>query len=261
MSKAERPIGIFDSGLGGISVVKEMHKLYPAENIIYFGDSQFAPYGEKQRYEITARCIEICEFLISKGVKAIVIACNTATSAAVDTLRKRYPDLPIIGMEPALKPAIELSRQHCVAVMATNFTLKEKKFRNLMHNYQEDNTIIKIPCPELVQMVENNQLDDISAIEKQIHYYFNGLDLDKLDVVVLGCTHFIFFRKHIQRILGKDISIIDGNEGTCRHLMDIMIKNNEQNTADETGSISIYNSSKEEDFVQLSHALLDIEDE
>lgn len=258
MSKAERAIGIFDSGLGGISVLKDMHRLYPHENLLYFGDSQFAPYGVKQRSEITSRCIDICEFLISKGVKAIVIACNTATSAAVDELRKRYPNLPIIGMEPALKPAIEQSNTHYVAVMATNFTLKEKKFSNLMKDYQEENTIIKIPCPELVQMVENDELDNKAAIDNQIHMYFNDIDEKKLDTIVLGCTHFIFFREHLQKALGKHIQLIDGNEGTCRHLIDVLQDKDELNKSKTIGKITIYNSSRDEDYLALSHKLLEL---
>lgn len=254
MSKAERAIGIFDSGLGGISVLRDMHRLYPQENMIYFGDSEFAPYGQKHRAEITSRCIEICEFLITKGVKAIVIACNTATSAAIDELRERYPNLPIIGMEPALKPAIEQSKTHHVAVMATNFTLREKKFAQLMKNYQEDNTIIKLPCPELVQIVEHDELDQEEKIIKQLHMYFDTLDLDKLDTVVLGCTHFIFFRKYIQSIW-KDIQLVDGNEGTCRHVMDLLKERDEVNIFDQKGSIKIYNSNKEEGLVELSHKL------
>lgn len=257
MSKAKRPIGVFDSGLGGLSVVKDLHKLYPQEDIIYFGDSKFAPYGLKQRTEITARCIEICEFLISKGVKAIVIACNTATSAAVDELRKRYPDLPIIGMEPALKPAIEISKRHYVAVMATNFTLKEKKFADLMKNYQEDNTILKLPCPELVQMIETDTYHDQNKITAQLHEYFDSMDKSKLDAVVLGCTHFIFFKDYIQNFLGNNVNIIDGNIGTCRHLMDILEKENACQDNEHIGNIQVYNSSKEDEFVALSHRLLD----
>ena len=255
MSKAKRAIGIFDSGIGGISVLKEMHRLFPHEDLIYFGDSKFAPYGEKLRSEIMARCTEICEFLISKGVKAIVIACNTATSAAVDMLRERYPNLPIIGMEPALKPAIQQSRSHYVAVMATPFTLSEKKFSDLMKKHQENNTIIKIPCPQLVQIAEHNELDDIAKIHDQLHQYFDEVDQDKLDAVVLGCTHFIFFKKHIQGILKDSVRIIDGNEGTCRHLMDILRERNEINDTETKGSVMIYNSSKEDDILELSYEL------
>lgn len=258
MSKVNRPIGVFDSGLGGISVMKDLHKLYPQEDIIYFGDSKFAPYGLKQRTEIVSRCIEICEFFISKGVKAIVIACNTATSAAVDVLRKRYPELPIIGMEPALKPAIECSKQHYVAVMATNFTLKEKKFADLMKDYQEDNTILKLPCPELVQMIENDTYHDEQLIQQQLHQYFDHMDKTKLDAVVLGCTHFVFFKQYIQNFLGNNVHVIDGNLGTCKHLMDILEKEKIQQTIEHIGEIFIYNSSKEEEFVELSQRLLDL---
>ena len=127
VTEIEKAIGVFDSGLGGISVLRELRRWMPKERYLYFGDSAFAPYGEKARTDITQRCIQICDELVNRGVKAIVIACNTATSACVEELRKRYPHLPIVGMEPALKPAVEGKQAQQVIVMATRFTLKEKK--------------------------------------------------------------------------------------------------------------------------------------
>ena len=135
MSSIDKAIGVFDSGLGGISVLKELRSLMPQEDYLYYGDSSFAPYGVKTKEEITKRCRSICAFFISQGVKAVVIACNTATSACVKELRTLYPDLPIVGMEPALKPAVDGRHQQHVLVLATQFTLKEKKFEQLMSRF------------------------------------------------------------------------------------------------------------------------------
>ena len=154
MDNKDKAIGVFDSGLGGISVLKEFVKSMPSENFIYYGDSANAPYGIKTKKEITDRCENIIEFFIKQGVKAVVIACNTATSASANILRKKYSYLPIIGMEPALKVAADGKTDNTIVVMATPLTLREEKFNNLMSRYDDENTIIKMPCPELVKIVE-----------------------------------------------------------------------------------------------------------
>ena len=156
MDNSKKAIGVFDSGLGGISVLRDLKELMPNENFIYYGDSAYAPYGVKTKDEITKRCVEIIEFFIEKGVKAVVIACNTATSASANYLRKKYKDLPIIGMEPALKVATQGVKNNNIVVMATPLTLKEKKFEKLMNNFMGNNNVIKMPCPKLVEIVEND---------------------------------------------------------------------------------------------------------
>lgn len=250
-------IGVFDSGLGGISVLKQLRKQMPQENYIYFGDSSYAPYGIKNKEEITNRCHMICEFFISRGVKAIVIACNTATSACVNELRAEYPNLPIIGMEPALKPAVNGRHQQKVLVMATEFTLKEKKFEQLMAQFEEDNIIYRQPCPKLVEIVEAGQIDDLNLVENTLKEYILPYDLQTLDSIVLGCTHFVFYRQQIRNLIGDSIAIIDGNEGTGRHVMEILKERNELNTTGN-GNVKIYNSMKDDTILQLSEKLLEI---
>ena len=151
-----QPIGIFDSGLGGISVLRELHTLLPKEHFLYFGDSAYAPYGIKDKASITERCITICDDLVARGAKAIVVACNTATSACVGVLRERY-DLPIVGMEPALKVACEQGDHQRIIVMATPLTLREEKFARLMERFQDAHTIYRQPCPRLVEIVEHDE--------------------------------------------------------------------------------------------------------
>ncbi len=256
MNNKEKAIGVFDSGLGGISVLKELVKSMPNENFIYYGDSANAPYGIKTKEEITARCEDIIEFFIKQGVKAIVIACNTATSAAANILRKKYSNLPIIGMEPALKVAADGKKDNTIVVMATPLTLKEEKFNNLMANYDDENTVIKMPCPELVKIVENDLIDNEEIVEKQINDYYKDLDMNKIDSVVLGCTHFVFYKDYMEKILNNHIEIVDGNLGTTNHLKETLRLRDELRDEDKKGSVKIYNSSKDERFIQLSNKLL-----
>ena len=181
MDNSKKAIGVFDSGLGGISVLRDLKKLMPNEDFIYFGDSAYAPYGIKTKDEITKRCVEIIDFFIEKGVKAVVIACNTSTSASANYLRKKYKDLPIIGMEPALKVATQGVKNNNIVVMATPLTLKEKKFETLMHKFRGNNKVVKMPCPKLVEIVENDLLDDAIRIEKGFKGYYHNDNVDNLD--------------------------------------------------------------------------------
>lgn len=255
MGDYSKPIGVFDSGLGGISVLKELVALMPNEDFIYFGDSFYAPYGVKSKEEITKRCIEICDYLIEEDVKAIVIACNTATSAAVNILRDLYKEIPIIGMEPALKVAAENVEDNNIVVMATPLTLNEKKFNNLMKKYSDKNNIIKMPCPELVKIVENDMLDDVELINKQINEYYKDIDLKSLDSIVLGCTHFVFFREHLEKLVDNKTNIIDGNNGTARHLKNILQSNNSLNKTDKKGDVMFFNSYHKDKYIEMSKKL------
>lgn len=255
MDLKNQAIGVFDSGLGGISVLKELKKMMPNENYIYFGDSQFAPYGIKTKSEITERCKYICEFFMSKGVKAIIIACNTATSACVNVLRETYK-IPIIGMEPALKVAAQGKENQHILVMATDFTLKEKKFEKLMSRYSEHNHIYKQPCPKLVELVEHDQLDDNLCVKEQLKAYMKPYEGIKMDSIVLGCTHFVFYQNDIKKMIDENTKIIDGNYGTSRHVKEILISQNNLQDAQHKGTIEIYNSRKDEAVIDLSKKLL-----
>ena len=191
MNNKNKAIGVFDSGLGGVSVLKELVQAMPNEKFLYYGDSANAPYGIKTKEEITERCVDIIEFFLAKGVKAIVIACNTATSAAANMLREKYSHLPIIGMEPALKVAADGKIDNTIVVMATPLTLKETKLNDLMARYSDDNTVIKMPCPELVNIVENDLLDDEEVAVLQLQDYYKELDMSTITSVDLECSHFV----------------------------------------------------------------------
>lgn len=256
MNNKDKAIGVFDSGLGGVSVLKELVQAMPNEKFLYYGDSANAPYGIKTKEEITERCVDIIEFFLAKGVKAIVIACNTATSVAANMLREKYSHLPIIGMEPALKVAADGKIDNTIVVMATPLTLKETKFNDLMARYSDDNTVIKMPCPELVNIVENDLLDDEEVVESQLKDYYKDLDMSKINSVVLGCTHFVFYREYMEKILNHSINIVDGNLGTTNHLKEILKDKDELRDYDEEGSVTIYNSSGDKRFIKLSEKLL-----
>lgn len=249
-----QPIGIFDSGLGGISVLKEMRSLMPQEHFLYFGDSAYAPYGVKDKGTITKRCIEICDAFVKQHVKAIVVACNTATSACVQVLRERY-DLPIIGMEPALKVACELGEHQHIIVMATPLTLKEEKFAKLMRRFQDDHIIERQPCPRLVEIVEQDELDHRDVVIAQLQEYLYPYDLSTINSIVLGCTHFVFYRSYFEELLPKHIHVIDGNHGTALHLQDILRQQGRLYIEGE-GSVQITNSKKDAQLIRLCEKLL-----
>lgn len=243
------PIGVFDSGLGGISVLSTLHTYLPHEDFYYMGDSKFNPYGNKKEKEIIDRCIEICDTMMEAGVKMIVVACNTATSAAVHVLRKRYP-IDIVGMEPALKVAAEENEQQTIAVWATEFTLKEKKFADLMKRFDKEHTIYKVPAPQLVRIVEEDALDHKDRVDMALNALLEQSNDAK--ALVLGCTHYVFFKKHLKEMVGDSISVIDGNLGTSKQVEHLL---KEKNLLNEQGNgkIDWHNSLPEK--IDLSKTL------
>lgn len=251
------PIGVFDSGMGGISVVNQIHSDMPHEDIIFYGDSANAPYGVRSTEEVQELSFRVADFLIDHGAKAIVIACNTATSAAAQAMREHY-DIPIIGMEPALKLACDLGKgkpQH-VIVTATPLTLREKKFAQLMQRFSASHTIEKQPCPALVEIVENGQLGDASLVHKTLHEYLDSYDLESVNSIVLGCTHFTYFRDYFREVVPPNVAIVDGNEGTSHHLRDVLSAHNLLTDSKEEGHIQIFNSSDDPQMIELSEYFL-----
>ena len=252
------PIGVFDSGLGGISVVRQITRDMPHERVLYFGDSANAPYGTKTPAQVRELSFRIVERFVSQGVKAVVIACNTATSAAVNDLRDTY-DIPIIGMEPALKVACDRGhgKRQRVIVAATPLTLRERKFAALMERFDQDHTIFKEPCPGLVDVVESGRLADHDLVMSTLHSYFDQYDLDSIDSVVLGCTHFVFYRDYFRELLPDTAAIIDGNEGTVRHLSVVLESLGKLAPETQAGSVTIANSDPSERIATLSRQLLE----
>ncbi|MPQ44385.1 glutamate racemase [Clostridium tarantellae] len=251
------PIGFFDSGVGGLSVMKKAIEIMPEESYIYYGDSKNAPYGTKTVDEAKKLTFNAVEFLLQKGAKAIVIACNTATSAAIKDLRNTYKEIPIIGIEPALKPAVESKKEGKIIVMATPMTLAEKKFNDLMQKHNNHKEIISVPCAGLVEYIEKGILTGKSLndyLQSKLGIYKNN----KISNIVLGCTHYPFVKDEIRNIVGEYPNIIDGSYGTARELKRQLLKLNLKNNNCKNGKVNILNSSNDDKLVKLSKKLLEI---
>ena len=208
-------IAVFDSGLGGISVLRHLMQQMPGERFLYFGDSANAPYGSRSTREVRELTLAAARYLMAeKPLKALVLACNTATAAAVKDLRAAYPELIVIGIEPALKVAADHFPGGRIGVMATEVTLREEKFDTLLHRFREHCDVTKIPMPGLVQLVEAGMTDtpEMDALLQELLAPYVG----RLDAVVLGCTHYPLASKAISRVLGENVVLLDGGEGTAR---------------------------------------------
>ena len=249
------PIGFFDSGVGGLSVLREAIKLMPNEDYIYFGDSKNAPYGVRDVAEVKELTYKAVEFLIEKGAKAVVIACNTATSAAVAALRITYPDMPIVGIEPAVKPAVSLNREGPIIIMATPMTLKERKFERLMAKYKEEAEIYPMPCAGLMEFIEAGKLNSVE-LQEYLEEKFEPYKGKKIGAVVLGCTHYPFIRDNVRKIVGENVPIIDGGLGTSKEIMRRIDLKGLLTSSETKGEVKIYNSSQDEGLIRLSEELL-----
>lgn len=239
-----RPIGVFDSGVGGISVLKHIHALLPHEQLLYVADSKYAPYGNKTPAEITARCFEIADFLIAKGAKALVVACNTATAAAIDELREKYA-LPIIGMEPAVKPAAEASKNGIIGVLATVGTLKSAQFAGLLESYGRNVEVVTQACVGLVECVERGELDTVNT-KTLIRLYITPLLAEGADTIVLGCTHYPFVADAIREIVGENISLIDTGAAVAKQLKRQLAESELLSNLNRQGSVKFFTNSHAE---------------
>ena len=198
-----------DSGLGGLSVLREALKLMPKEDFIYYGDSLHAPYGVKPQAEIRDLTFAVVEKLLDMGIKGLAVACNTATSAAVRLLRNTYPELPIVGIEPAVKPAVTESHGGRILVMATPMTLKQEKFQKLLAKYREQADIVPVQCDGLMEFVEHGDLDG-QELDDYFAEKLSPVLTDDTESIVLGCTHYPFLKKELRHFLGdRDIHLID----------------------------------------------------
>lgn len=254
---SESAIGIFDSGMGGISVLRELIKIMPNEKYIYYGDNANAPYGTKNRDEILDLTLNAAELLKSKNIKALVVACNTATSVAINILREKYTDIPIIGIEPAVKPAsLENMGGGAIAVMATPATLKLEKFINLSHIYEKKNKIISVPCPGLVELIEQGitQGEQINSLLKT---FFEPYINENIKAVVLGCTHYPFIKNEINIFFSSKVKIYDGANGTARQTKRLLEQNN-MLSEQQNGNIEFISSSTNKKEQELFNFLLNI---
>ncbi len=244
MSDSCKPIGFFDSGVGGISVLKTACLLLPQENYIYYGDNLNAPYGNKTEDEIKRLTFDACSFLYSKGVKSIVMACNTATSAAVIMMREAY-NIPVISMEPAVKPALEGRNAGKVLVLATPATVSQARYLGLIERLGAHGEVLSVGCGGLVELIEEGRTD-----EESIHSYLAErlafLDGQPIGAVVLGCTHYSFVEAHIKSYIDKftqtDCPVFDGRHGTARQLERVLRTSGTLCENQQQGQIQYYSS-------------------
>ncbi|QKZ03095.1 glutamate racemase [Pseudomonas eucalypticola] len=218
---AEAPVGVFDSGVGGLSVLGEIHALLPQESLLYVADCGHIPYGEKSPVFIRERCVAVAEFFREQGAKALVLACNTATVAAVADLRERYPDWPIVGMEPAVKPAAAATRSGVVGVLATTGTLQSAKFAALLDRFANDVKVVTQPCPGLVELIETGHLHS-DALRTLLRRYVEPLLAAGCDTLILGCTHYPFLKPLLRGMIPANVILIDTGAAVARQLQRLL---------------------------------------
>ena len=245
------PIGVFDSGLGGISVLRELMALMPEEHYLYFGDSANAPYGTRTTEEVRILSLNAAAMLYERGIKALVVACNTATAAAITQIREEYPNLIVVGIEPALKMATDRFPHGHVGIMATQVTLREEKLEHLVCRFP-DAVVEKIPAPGLVELVEQGKAEseETEALLTQILKPYLG----KLDALVLGCTHYPFVKDTVQKILGDGVQVLDGGAGTARQTKRLLEERGLLRSG--IGSLKMENSSGKRELLERGLELL-----
>lgn len=209
-------IGVMDSGVGGLSVLSHITQLLPHESYLYMADSQHSPYGLKSASEIQTRCFKVADHLLAQNAKAIVVACNTATAAAIKQMRARYT-VPIIGMEPAVKPAVSATKIQKIGVLATTGTLQSAQFAALLANYGQEVTVVTQACEGLVECVEQGYLATTET-KQLVAQYCAPLLKENIDTIVLGCTHYPFLKPLIQSIVGEKVTLIDTGLAVAQQL-------------------------------------------
>jgi glutamate racemase len=214
------PVGVFDSGVGGLSVAREIRRALPSEHILYVADTAYVPYGDRGEDEVRARTLAIGEWMQAQGAKVMVVACNTASGAALEALRERLT-IPVIGLEPALKPAVRETRNGRVGVMATSGTLRSARFQRLVDNYAGGVQVVRDPCPGLADLVEDGVLSGPELAER-MEAYVAPLRESGVDTVVLGCTHYVFVRDAIRDALGPEVRLLDSGEAIARRTRQIL---------------------------------------
>jgi glutamate racemase len=214
--QAEKAVGVFDSGVGGLSVLSQIRKYLPGEHLVYVADSAYIPYGCKTSEDVRDRCLLVAKFLLNQNIKALVVACNTATSMAVHTLRTEL-DIPVIGMEPPVKPAVHGSREGVVGVLATSGTLNSDRFNRLRLRFAVQAELFVQPCPGLVELIEQGDLQT-DQMRNLLASYLQPLLDEGVDTLVLGCTHYPFILPLIRQIAGDSVSIVDTGDAIAREL-------------------------------------------
>ncbi len=252
--KRNSPVAVFDSGMGGISVLRELYRLMPNEDYLFFGDSANAPYGERSVEDVRHLTHTHVAHLLELGAKAVVVACNTATSAAIRTLREAYPGVPMIGLEPAIKPAVEANPGGRILILATDLTIHQGKCRTLMERYQNQAELIPLGAPGLMEFVEGGKLHtpELDAFLRRLLAPYLA---DPVDAVVLGCTHYPFLQEDMAKVMGPKVRFYDGGGGAARETRLLLEQGGLRNAPDHRGQITFRNSDPSGVHLELSRRL------
>jgi glutamate racemase len=254
--KNNQPIGIFDSGVGGLSVLQHVHQLLPHEHILYIADSGYAPYGCQDNSFIEQRSRVITEHLIAQGAKAIVIACNTATASIIESFRQQY-GIPFIGIEPGIKPAIAMTKNGHIGIMATTGTLSSTRYSELRQRFGDSVNVHNQACPGLADQVEAGLLDDPDTMQL-LKKYLSILEKKQVDTIVLGCTHYSFLITQIKKIMGPSIQLVDTSYAIAEQLKRVLEQENSKNKA-VSGSINYYTTGSIDNTKSTINSLLGYE--
>lgn len=238
-------IGIFDSGIGGMTLLHQAMTVLPFENYIFYADTDHVPYGTKSKEQVIGFVDEVMRFMTAHDCKAVVIACNTATAVAAEEMRQKY-DIPIIGIEPAVKPAVAASHGKRVLVAATPLTVREKKLQKLVERVDYSHLVDLIALPHLVELAEHGDFDT-GEVREYLQKELSGYNLENYGELVLGCTHFNFFKDTFRQLLPDDVALIDGSDGTIRHLKEVLCERGELESkkGSESQSVRYFRSGRE----------------
>ena len=243
--RCDAPVGVFDSGIGGMSVLRVLHRWLPHENWVYFADSAHAPYGEKSIEYVAGRAQAVTAKLVAEhGIKALVVACNTATAEAIHLLRDEYPDLPIVGIEPGIKPALAISRTRKIGIMATRRTVSSLKFQRLLQSVENQAEFVVRACDGLALAIERQDVTSIHSLlttHTQAMGHF-GHHTGQMDALVLGCTHYPLVSHELKQMVGQDVALIDPGEGIAKQLERLLNKHRLLSHARHSGSITCQSS-------------------
>ncbi|MBM7844203.1 glutamate racemase [Herpetosiphon giganteus] len=249
----QRPIGMFDSGVGGLSTLRDVRALLPNEHIIYYADTGNCPYGGRSHAEIVALAERVTHILLEREVKIIVVACNTATLHAVDYLREQF-SIRFVGMEPGIKPAIAQTKTGVVGVMATQATVAGERFQRLIARYAGDVQVVPQACPGLVELIEAGELQSATTRDA-VARYVEPLLKAGADTIVLGCTHYPFLRPLIAEVAGPNIALLDTGAAVARQTQRLLAADDLLNSQSEAGSIEWLTSGDPADFAKLRQCL------
>lgn len=254
-NQQNKPIGVFDSGVGGLSILLELQKLLPNENFVFLADQLYVPYGEKSKKQLVERCFKITDYFIKyHNIKMMVVACNTATCGAIDELREKY-SLPIVGTVPAIKVARDVTKSGTVAIISTPSTSKSEALRKLIKDNCKNINVLNIGCPNLEDAVEKGELNS-SEVSELLLKYLKDIKNSKTDYLVLGCTHYPFLKRTISKTLGSRIKLLDSGKAIAKHTKSLLLNYGTENDPKQSSGTLYFTTGDALKFSKVAGKLL-----